>query len=264
MNIVITGSSKGIGYALAEEFAKYNDQIVISSRNLEAINKAVNKLTTDYPKVEIFGTVCDVSKPENIKKLIEFSKEKLESIDLWINNAGTNASMYDNLLSFSDEDLKQIVDTNLLGTLYCCKEALKLMKQQGYGHIFNISGMGYKGNASANLAAYGATKCAVSQLTKTLAKENKKSGIGFHTLLPGMTLTDLFLNNISPEAGKIFNILGDTAENVSMFLVPKIRKIKGTGKVINYLSSAKAFWKFSTAGRRKNKFFDSDGNLISE
>ncbi len=264
MNIVITGSSKGIGYALAEEFARYGDNLVISSRSLETIEKAVENLKKGYPKAKIYGTICDVSKAEDIKKLGEFAQEKLNKIDFWINNAGTTADRYENLMNFSDSELKQIVDTNLLGTLYGCKEALILMKQQGYGHIFNVSGMGAKGNVSANLAAYGATKCAIYQLTKSLAKENKKSKIGFHVLLPGMTLTDLFLNNISPEAGKIFNILGDTPENVSRFLVEKSRKVKGTGKVFNYISTVKASWYFMTAGRRKNRFFDSEGNLISK
>ena len=263
MNVVITGSSKGIGFALAEEFTKQADNVILSSRKLESIEKVTEQLKKKYPKAEIYGTVCDVSKTEDIKKLLEFAKENLGIIDIWINNAGTTADRYDNLVNFSDNELKKIVDTNLLGTLYGCKEALKVMKNQGRGQIFNISGMGAKGMLSPNLAAYGATKCAVYQLTKTLARENKKTGIGIHVLLPGMTLTDLFLNNTSPEAARIFNIIGDTPENVANFLVKRIKKIKGTGKAISYLSTIKASWRFLTARSRKNKFFDADGNLIS-
>ena len=263
MNVVITGSSKGIGYALAKEFVKQKYSVVISSRKIEYIEKAVEQIRKKYPSSNIFGTVCDVSKSEDIKKLAKFALEKLESMDIWINNAGTTAGRYEHLVNFSDNELKQIVDTNLFGTLHGCKIALEHMKQQGKGHIFNVTGLGAKGNASANLAAYGATKCAIYQLTKSLAKENKNTGVGIHVLQPGMTLTDLFLNNISPEAGKIFNILGDTPENVSEFLVRKIRKIKGTGKSIDYLTTTKALWKFMTARSRKNRFFDADGNLIS-
>ena len=264
MNIVITGSSKGIGYALAEEFAKNDDKIILSSRNFDAIEKATEQLKKTYPNSEIYGTVCDVSKSEDIKNLVSFAKEKLDTIDIWINNAGITGDRYEHLFNFSHAELKQIVDTNLLGTLYGCKEALELMKQQDKGHIFNVTGMGAKGNASPNLAAYGATKCAIYQLTKSLAKENKKTGVGIHVLQPGMTLTDLFLNNMSPAAGRIFNILGDTPANVSEFLVKRIRKIKGTGKSINYLKTAKVFWRFMIARSRKDRFFDSEWNLISE
>lgn len=264
MNVVITGSSKGIGYALAEEFAKHNDNVVISSRKIEAIEKAVEQLKKKFPNVEIFGSVCDVSKSEDMEKLSKFAKENLKTIDIWINNAGTSANRYEHLVNFSDIELKQIVDTNLLGTLYGCKTALKLMKQQKNGHIFNVTGMGAKGNTSASLVAYGATKCAIYQLTKSLAKENKNTGVGVHVLQPGMTLTEMFIVNISPEAGKIFNILGDTPENVAKFIVKKIRKIRGTGKSINYLTTFKAFWKFMTAKLRKNRFFDEEGNLISK
>ena len=80
MNVVITGSSRGIGYALAAEFAKQNYNVVISSRKLETIEKATQKLKKQYPKVEIFGIVCDVSKSDEIMKLLDFAKEKMRKV----------------------------------------------------------------------------------------------------------------------------------------------------------------------------------------
>jgi len=265
MKVVITGSSKGIGYALAKEFLRHGDQVVISSRSDENLNKAKEDLKKEYPDAEVFSLVCDVTNPDDISKLKDFSLEKMKEIDIWVNNAGTNGFEYDFLVNVSNEVIENVITTNVIGTLYGCKEAIKIMTKQGKGKIFNLAGYGSKGMASPNLAAYGASKSSIPQLNKTLIKETKGTSIGIHLLYPGMVLTDLLMKNANtPESKKIFNILAEKPDTVATYLVPKMRKIKGTGKEIKFASRLEYFWRFMTAGKRKNRFYDEEGNLIQD
>ncbi len=264
MKVVITGSSKGIGYALAKEFAKYGDQIVISSRNQDSVDKAVEEIKNLFPDVKVHGTTCNVSKPEEIKNLISFSDENLSGIDIWINNAGINGSHYGNLTTWENETLDSVIQTNVLGTLYGCKEAISYMTNQGHGKIFNLAGMGSNGMASPKMVVYGASKASIPQLTKSLSKELKDTNILINYLSPGIVITDFIINNASAEAAPIFNILGEKPDKVAKFLVRKIYKISKSNKNINFSGTAKVFWKFMTAGFRKNRFFDQEGNLIEK
>lgn len=91
------------------------------------------------------------------------------TIDLWINNAGTNAYSFKPLVDSSESDLIDIVDTNVLGVMICCQAAIKQMrKQEKGGHIFNMDGAGADGTPTPRFAAYGATKRALMQLGKSL------------------------------------------------------------------------------------------------
>lgn len=264
MNIVITGSTKGIGFALAKEFLKHGDNAIISSRNEERVKNAIQKLRELFPNNRINGITCDVTEYQEVEKLAESSKDFFKTIDIWVNNAGTNAYINTNLVNFNPEALKEVVDTNLLGTIYGCKAALKLMIPQNYGKIFNIEGYGSQGRATPMALAYGSTKAAIPQLTKTLSKETKGTTIGIHTISPGMVITDLLTKDVPPEAVKIFNILAELPGTVVKFLVPRMRKIKGTNKHIRYLKFSKILYKFMTARKRKYKFFDEQGNLREE
>ncbi|NPD89833.1 MAG: SDR family oxidoreductase [Asgard group archaeon] len=264
MKVVITGSSKGIGFALAKEFLKFGDSVIISSRSEENINLALTKLKEDISEARVFGQLCDVTKSEEIKKLMDFSLEKLGEIDIWVNNAGTSGFEYDHLVNISDEAIENAIRTNVIGTLYGCREAIKIMTKQGKGNIFNLAGMGSNGMASPNLAAYGTSKSSMPQLLKSLKKETKDTGIGIHLLYPGMVLTDLLIRNATPEAKKFFNMVVERPETVAAKIVPQMRLIKGTGKSIKYSGTFKFFMKMMTGSLRKNRFFDKEGNLIEE
>ncbi len=129
MKVVITGSSKGIGLAFAKEFLRHGDEVVISSRTRTTIDAAVKEIKEEIPNANVFGSICDVTKTDDIEELIDFSASKLSNIDIWINNAGTNGYMYDKLVNIPDDTIKQIVETNLLGTLYASKKVLIFMEK---------------------------------------------------------------------------------------------------------------------------------------
>ena len=146
--------------------------------------------------------------------------------------------MYDKLVNIPDDTIKQIVETNLSGTLYASKKVLIFMEKQGHGQIFNLSGYGGNGKASHKLASYGTTKSSMPQLVKTLITEINNKKIGVRTISPRMVMADLLKKNANLGAIKIFNILAELPEVVAAKLVSKIRKTKGFGKEISFLSGS--------------------------
>ena len=178
MNIVITGSTAGLGLAMAIKFLSFGDTVIISSRNPDNVNTAVDRLKTKFGENFVYGIPCNVSKATEVIQLAQESVKILGKIDIWINNAGTSYKHGIPLIDNSDEMLQQIVDTNLLGTLLGCREALKIMTTQQCGHIINIAGRGTDGNASKNLVAYASTKRALDILHKSLILETKQSNVG--------------------------------------------------------------------------------------
>uniref|UniRef100_A0A2C9V469 Chlorophyll(Ide) b reductase NOL, chloroplastic n=1 Tax=Manihot esculenta TaxID=3983 RepID=A0A2C9V469_MANES len=145
-NVLITGSTKGIGYALAKEFLKAGDNVLICSRSAESVESTTRSLREEFGEHRVWGTKCDVREGQDVKDLVAFAQENLKYIDIWINNAGSNAYSYKPLAEASDEDLIEVVTTNTLGLMICCREAIKMMlKQPRGGHIFNIDGAGSDG-----------------------------------------------------------------------------------------------------------------------
>ncbi|XP_028123867.1 chlorophyll(ide) b reductase NOL, chloroplastic-like isoform X4 [Camellia sinensis] len=216
-NVLITGSTKGIGYALAKEFLKAGDNVIICSRTTERVESALQDLRGEFGEQHVWGTKCDVRQGDDVKNLVAFAKEKLKYIDIWINNAGSNAYSYKPLSEASDEDLIEVVTTNTLGLMICCREAIKMMLDQPRGgHIFNIDGAGSDGRPTPRFAAYGATKRSVVHLTKSLQAELRMDDVKnviVHNLSPGMVTTDLLLSGASTKQAKFFiNVLAEPAE----------------------------------------------------
>nr|POE50469.1 putative chlorophyll(ide) b reductase nyc1, chloroplastic [Quercus suber] len=157
------------------------------------ITTASGSARKNLQHAKVVGIACDVSEPDDVQKLANFAVNELGSINIWINNAGTNKG-FRPLLQFSDEDVKQIVSTNMVGSLLCTREAMRVMKNQAKGgHIFNMDGAGSGGSSTPLTAVYGSTKCGLRQLQASLLKESKRSKVGVHTASPGMVLTDLLL-----------------------------------------------------------------------
>lgn len=263
MHVVITGSTSGLGLAFAIKFLQLGDKVLISSRSSERVTTVLSKLQERFGQDNVYGIACDVSKGPEIENLASKAVELLGTIDFWINNAGTTGSDNVFLVNASNEMLNEIVNTNLLGTLFGCRESLKIMLKQNFGHVVNIAGRGTKGEASEKLSAYASTKRSLDVLSKTLIKETKDSSVCIHLISPGMVMTKLLVKDNTPiRTKKIFNILAEHPTTVAEAMVPKIRKFRRTGQNLSYLSTLKAIFKFSTSFKYKNKFFDSEGNLL--
>ncbi|KAH9762307.1 putative chlorophyll(ide) b reductase NYC1 [Citrus sinensis] len=119
----------------------------------------------------------------------------------------------------------EIVSTNLVGSILCTREAMRVMRDQPKGgHIFNMDGAGSGGSSTPLTAFYGSTKCGLRQLQASLFKESKRSKVGVHTASPGMVLTDLLLSGSTIQNKLMFNIICELPETVAKTLVPRIRE----------------------------------------
>jgi len=197
----------------------------------------------------------------------------LGSVDIWINNAGTNAYTFKPLIEQNEEDIVSVVETNLLGTLLGCREGIRVMRgQSNGGHIFNMDGAGADGGATPRFAAYGATKRSLEQLSQSIRAELKFAGInnvGIHNLSPGMVTTELLMSGADNRVSKFFiNCLAENPETVADYLVPRIRGVPGSfrssplaallagGQYIRFLTKPKAYSQILrrlVSGERKDK-----------
>ncbi|PSS15593.1 Chlorophyll(ide) b reductase [Actinidia chinensis var. chinensis] len=276
-NVVITGSTRGLGKALAREFLLSGDRVVIASLSPESVDMTIKELEENLEegrataggssgknlaRAKVAGIACDVCEPDDVRKLAEFAVGELGLIDIWINNAGTNKG-FRPLLQFSDEDIQQIVSTNLVGSILCTREAMHVMRSQDKGgHIFNMDGAGSGGSSTPLTAVYGSTKCGLRQLQSSLLKECKKSKVGVHTASPGMVLTDLLLSGSTIKNKQMFNIICELPETVARTLVPRMRVVKGSGKAISYLTPPRILLALVTAWLRRGRWFDDQGRAL--
>jgi NAD(P)-dependent dehydrogenase (short-subunit alcohol dehydrogenase family) len=196
--VVITGSSRGIGLALAEACAQNGASVVISSRNASSVDKAVDYLK--QKSYSVSGVRADVTNTLDLKILLGQAIRTYGRVDIWINNAGI-AGGFRTLQSIPTGEIREIVEINLLGMLYSCNLVIPYFIEHGSGIIINVSGKGGKGDASPYLTTYAATKAAVTSLTRSLAKENKKQAISINCVFPGIVETDMWQNiKTCPEA----------------------------------------------------------------
>ncbi|XP_015082456.1 probable chlorophyll(ide) b reductase NYC1, chloroplastic isoform X1 [Solanum pennellii] len=275
--IIFWCSTRGLGKALAREFLLSGDRVIVTSRspasvrltieeleeNLkEAVNAATGSARLKLAHAKVVGMACDVSEPVDVKELGKFAADELGYIDIWVNNAGTNKG-FRPLLEFTDNDIQEIVSTNLIGSILCTKEAIQIMKTQSEGgHVFNMDGAGSGGSSTPLTAVYGSTKCGLRQLQSSLLKECKRSKVGVHTASPGMVLTDLLLSGSTIQNRQMFNIICEHPETVARTLVPRMRVVKGSGRAINYLTPPRILIALVTAWLRRGRWFDDQGRAL--
>ncbi|KAJ8905877.1 hypothetical protein NDN08_002381 [Rhodosorus marinus] len=258
--VVVTGGTKGIGFAMARKFASLGHRVVICGRSEDSLRDAMEVMDGN-----VYGISCDVSEAKSVESLANFATEKLGRIDIWINNAGSNAYSRRDLRDLDPEQIKEVVETNMLGSLLCSRQALRTLESQdpAGGHIFNMEGAGSFGDATATYAAYGATKSSIPQLTASLVEETKKSPVGCHILSPGMVLTDLLLSDSTVLFRRFFNLIAEEPDTVAENIVPRILEVSGTNKKIRFLTVPGAFLKIVVnAIFNRNKFFDDKGERI--
>ena len=226
--VVITGSTRGIGFAMAESFLKRGNRVIISGRKDKSIKQTVKELSKTYQSDLIVGKTCDVSLYEDLQKLWDFSVGKFKPIDIWVNNAGISNEL-NKLADISAEEIKKVVETNVLGEIYGTQVALKGFEAQGFGAIYNMEGMGAKkGRIVDGLSIYGATKSGLRFFNDAIAHEIKNGPILIGALLPGMMLTDMVTSqyNGKPEDWKevegIFKAIAEDVNVVADWLVEKM------------------------------------------
>lgn len=233
-HVVITGSSRGIGFNLAKAFLKRGCCVSISGRDPERLQQAYQQLAGEFGEASVFARVADVSDFEQVHALWDAAWQRFHSIDIWINNAGVTAPP-DPLWEQNPTTVAAVYHTNLIGLTYGCMVALNGMWQQGFGAIYNLEGAGSDGRSHPGLTLYGTTKCAIRYLTDSLAQEVKGTAIMVGALRPGMVITDLVTAPYAdkPEEWKRFqkvlNLIAERPEIVAPRLVDKILDNKRNG-----------------------------------
>jgi len=265
--VVITGSARGLGFEMAKLFKKNNLNVVISDLFEEPLKKAKEELDKIKSDSKVEYTICNVTNSNDIKKLIEFTKEKFETIDIWINNAGVNQPEKA-IWELTEEEIDLVLNVDLKGAIIGSKLVMEEMIRNKKGAIYNIEGYGSNDAKMLGLSIYGTSKRAITYFTEALAKEaeEKNTGVIVGKLSPGIMITDFIktaLGNkekidLSEKTKKVYNILGDYPDVVAEFLVNGMLNNTKNNAKIEWLTNRKAAWRFMTAGFNKRDFFKED------
>lgn len=181
---VVTGGTKGIGFAIAESLLNEGMRVMICGRNKRDLKDAEERLSL-YGSVE--SEVCDVRSEDQVRMMLDESSRRFGGLDILINNAGVGyfGKMVDEM---SGEEFRQILETNLFGVFYACRYAIPLMKERGGGYIINISSLAGQ-NAHPKMAAYNASKFALNGFTEALMQEVRYDDIKVSYICPGSVNT---------------------------------------------------------------------------
>lgn len=204
---VVTGSSRGIGAAIATELARAGMDVCIncsSESGRETAQAKADELRAAFG-VEAIAVVADVSKSEQAKALIDGAKAAFGRVDVLVNNAGITRDAL--IMRIKDEDFDAVVDTNLKGTFYCSRAVSKIMMKQRYGRIVNMSSVvGLYGNAGQ--VNYAASKAGIIGITKSLAKELASRNVTVNAVAPGFVSTSMTDALSEKQRDAIFERIG--------------------------------------------------------
>ena len=187
---VVTGSSRGIGRAVAEELARAGFDVCVncsSERGLSGVQQRADQLAAEHG-VRAIAVAANVADAAEAEALVAAAHEAFGRVDVLVNNAGITR---DGLIArMKEEDFDAVIDVNLKGTFNCCKAAAQRMMKQRYGRIVNLSSVvGVAGNAGQ--ANYAASKAGVIGLTKSLARELAARNVTANAVAPGFIATDM-------------------------------------------------------------------------
>lgn len=251
-SIVLTGSTRGIGFSLAHAFLERGCRVMINGRTTAAVDASVAALDAEPGAEAVAGYAADVTDYDQVLALWDETCRRFGRVDIWINNAGLGhrpSAPWEQ----PQDVVRSVVATNLLGAMYGSMVAMKGMLSQGGGAIYNMEGMGSDGSRHDGLIFYGTTKYGLRYFNEALAKEAQSTPVRVGALQPGMILTELVVGQYKdrPEdwdrAKRIFNIIADRAETVAPWLADRVLANDRTGVRITWLTRPKLIWRFLSA-----------------
>jgi NAD(P)-dependent dehydrogenase (short-subunit alcohol dehydrogenase family) len=263
--IVITGSTRGIGFGLADAFLASGCSVLVSGRSQQAVEQAVTKLAVKHPRERIHGVACDTRDPNQVQNLWDQAIQKFTQVNIWVNNAGI-ASPVSPAWEVRREDISAVIDTNLKGAFYGTIGAIRGMLAQGFGAVYNLEGLGSeKSRVIPGMSLYGLTKAGLRYFNDSLFKELEGKSVIAGALQPGMVVTDLIGAQNSGDPAEfervkwITNIIGNRVEDVTPWLVEKMLANTRNGARFRYMSSFKTTLRFLSAPFVKRDLFSDQG-----
>jgi NAD(P)-dependent dehydrogenase (short-subunit alcohol dehydrogenase family) len=182
---VVTGSTRGIGRAIARALSQEGMEVVVSGRDRGTLEAAVAELGSEGHRVR--GLPCDVRDYDQVASLMAFAAEPRGGIDVLVNNAGVGR--FGHVSELSPEAWREVIDTNLTGVFYCCHAAIPHLRRRGGGYIFNISSLAGK-NAFESGTAYNASKFGLNGFSESLMLDLRYENIKVSYILPGSVSTE--------------------------------------------------------------------------
>ena len=253
---VITGSTKGIGNAVARELLAAGANVVISGRTQTAVDEAVDALNARSGNTRAAGLATDVTDPEQVQALWDHAVQAFGRVDVWINNAGV-AHTTAHIVDIPPTDVRAMVETNMYGTIFGSQVAVRGMIAQGGGKLFNVLGGGSDGRIRENMGVYSATKRGLDLFTRALVKETKDSPVLVGQIRPGVLITDGWLREAkrAPEQvssqRRMLNIISDHVDEVAPYLAAEVLAADKTGAEISWLTTGRIMKRFMTPGYAK-------------
>ena len=252
---VVTGSTKGIGYALSRELLRRGHSVAVSGRTQEAVDEAVGKLEPEATgDARVIGVPADVTDAAQVQALWDAAVDAFGSVDLWINNAGVAYTMR-TIAETTPDEVATMVGTNMLGTITGAQVAVRGMTAAAGGQVFNILGGGSDGTVRPGMGVYSATKRGLDMFTKALVKEVDGTPVRVGQVRPGILITDGWLREAAshPESVSsqrtMVNILSDHVDDVAPYLVEQMLASTRNGDAIAWLTTGRMMRKFLRGGK---------------
>ncbi len=225
-NAIVTGGSRGIGYAIAEEFAQQGAGITLLARTEENLVSARQELVEQVPEAEVLTAPADVTDRQTLDEEIRKAITRMGHVDILVNSAGI-ASL-GKIDEMAPEEWERMVEVNLIGVYNCCRAVWPHFKGRRTGSIINLSS-GSGRRAHGGWSAYCASKYGVMGLTNSLQKEGRPHGIRCNVICPGPTDTDQRRQNFPDEDPSTLMQPEHVAETAVFFASEESRWVSGPG-----------------------------------
>src|SRR3984893_5002551 len=185
-NALVTGGTRGIGFAIAEALLRAGANVAVCGRNEETVKSAVSQLT-NKAKSKVLGKVADVRRNTEVADLFNLIDREMGGLDILVNNAGVG--VFKSTAELTVEDWQKTLDTNLSGVFYCCQEALSRFKTRGGGYIVNMGSLAGR-SAFAGGAAYNASKFGLNGFSEAMMLDHRYENVRVTQIMPGSVDTE--------------------------------------------------------------------------
>jgi NAD(P)-dependent dehydrogenase (short-subunit alcohol dehydrogenase family) len=219
MRALVTGGSKGIGFAIAEAMAAAGGKVTITGRDEMRVAAAVTALLKSAaPGADVRGVAADVRDRYGIESAVDEAAAAFGGLDTLINNAGVG--VFKDVENMSDDEWRQVIDTNLTGAFFAARAAIPHLKRAGSGWIINIASLAGR-NYFADGAAYCASKAGLVAFSESLMLELRNDGIRVSCVMPGSVATEF-----SHPQGKTDDSWKLTGEDIAEVVMDLLRHPK--------------------------------------